>query len=250
MSKDLFTLENINKAKVLFSPYNEDSLDLSVYSSAHWCIHQLSMLSEDNINQALDYLSVWDLVYEPFVTVTELTKIDSDVWQYCIASPLSEGNKIIPIVGACAVLGSNGNAGVLLEQALLAAGNFAFAILAKQQFDAETINDFDNLDLKSKKRKAAKAKSDIYYGPIKAQMIEWAKQVINTNTGKITKAELTAKVDAKYREWIATNPVGSESYARLHPFNKNDEIDKIIAEKTIYSYVSPLLTPKLSKPAN
>ncbi|ENG7678936.1 hypothetical protein ACU7RR_002288 [Providencia stuartii] len=247
MSKDLFTLENINKVKVLFSPYNEDSLDLSVYSSAHWCIHQLSTLSEDDISQALYYLSVWDLVYEPFVTVTELTKIDSDVWQYCIASPLSEGNKIIPIVGACAVLGSNGNAGVLLEQALLAAGNFAFAILAKQQFDAETINDFDNLDLKSKKRKAAKAKSDIYYGPIKAQMIEWAKQVINTNTGKITKAELTAKVDAKYREWIATNPVGSESYTRLHPFNKNNEIDKVIAEKTIYSYVAPLLTTKKSR---
>ncbi|MGG4610701.1 hypothetical protein [Providencia sp. Me31A] len=241
MSKDLFTLENINKAKVLFSPYNEDSLDLSVYSSAHWCIHLLSTLSEDDISQALYYLSVWDLVYEPFVTVTELTKIDSDVWQYFIVSPLSESNKIIPIVGACAVLGSNGNAGILLEQALLAANNLAFAVLAKQQFDAETINDFDNLDLKSKKRKAAKAKSDIYYGPIKVQMIEWAKQVINTNTGKITKAELTAQVDAKYQEWIESNPVGSESYARLHPFNKNCEVDKVIAEKTIYSYVSPLL---------
>lgn len=241
MSKDLFTLENISTAKVLFSPYNEDGLDLFVYSSAHWCIHQLSTLSEDDISQALDYLSVWDLVYEPLTTVTELTKVDSDVWQYCIVSPLSESNKIIPIVGACAVLGSNGNAGVLLEQALLAANNLAFAVLAKQQFDAETINDFDNLDLKTKRMKAAKTKSDIYYGPIKAQMIKWAKQVINTNTGKITKAELAAKVDAKYQEWIATNPVGSESYARLHPFNKNNEIDKIIAEKTIYSYVSSLI---------
>lgn len=247
MSKDLFTLENISTAKVLFSPYNEDSLDLSVYSSAHWCIHQLSTLSDDDISQALDYLSVWDLVYEPLATVTELTKVDSDVWQYCIASPLSERNKIIPIVGACAVLGSNGNTGVLLEQALLAASNFAFAILAKQQFDAETISDFDNLDLKTKRRKAAETKSDIYYGPIKAQMIEWAKQVINTNTGKITKAELTAKVDVKYQEWIATNPVGSESYTRLHPFNKNNEIDKVIAEKTIYSYVAPLLTTKKSR---
>lgn len=121
MNKDLFTLENTSTAKVLFSPYNEDSLDLSVYSSAHWCIHQLSTLSDDDISQALDYLSVWDLVYEPLATITELTKVDSDVWQYCIASPLSESNKIIPIVGACAVLGSNGNAGVLLEQALLAA---------------------------------------------------------------------------------------------------------------------------------
>lgn len=75
-------------------------------------------------------------------------------------------------------------------------------------------------------------------------MIEWAKQIINTNTGKITKAELTAKVDTKYPEWIESNPVGSESYARLHPFYKNDEVDKVIAEKTIYSYVSPLLTSK------
>lgn len=167
MSKDLFTLENINKAKVLFSPYNEDSLDLSVYSSAHWCIHQLSTLSEDDISQALYYLSVWDLVYEPFVTVTELTKIDSDVWQYCIASPLSEGNKIIPIVGACAVLGSNENAGIPLEQTLLAASNFAFAVLAKQQFDAETINDFDNLDLKSKKEKPPKLKVIFIMAPSK-----------------------------------------------------------------------------------
>lgn len=244
MSKDLFTLENINKAKARFSPYNEDSLDLSVYSSAHWCIHQLSKLSEDNISQALDYLSVWDLVYEPLTTVTELTKVDSDVWQYCIVSPLSESNKIIPIVGACAVLGIAESEEISSEKTLLAANNFAFSILSKQQFDAETINDFDNLDLKSKKRKAAKAKSDIYYGPIKAQMIEWAKQIINTNTGKITKAELTAKVDAKYQEWIESNPVGSESYTRLHPFNKNNEIDKVIAEKTIYSYVAPMIISK------
>lgn len=244
MSKDLFTLENINKAKALFSPYDEDSLDLSGYSSAHWGIHQLSMLSKDDISQALHYLSVWDLVYEPLTTVTELTKIDSDVWQYCIVSPLSEGNKIIPIVGACAVLGIAESEEMSSEKTLLAASNFAFAILAKQLFDAETINDFDNLDLKTKKRKAAKAKSDIYYGPIKAQMIEWAKQVINTNSGKVTKTELTAQVDAKYQEWIESNPVGSKSYARLHPFNKNNEIDKVIAEKTIYSYVAPMITSK------
>lgn len=241
MSKDLFTLENINKAKARFSPYNEDSLDLSVYSSAHWCIHQLSTLSEDDISQALYYLSVWDLVYEPFVTVTELTKIDSDVWQYCIASPLSEGNKIIPIVGACAVLGSNENAGLPLEQALLAASNFAFAVLAKQQFDAETINDFDNLDLKTKRRKAAQAKSDIYYGPIKAQMIEWAKFVLSNETCEMTMAALTDSVDALYHKWIAANPLGSLNYAKLHLYNKNQEEGKELAWKTIYSYVTPIL---------
>ncbi|HHR6017588.1 TPA: hypothetical protein ACS7Z7_001229 [Providencia alcalifaciens] len=248
MSKDLFTLENINKAKVLFSPYNEDSLDLSVYSSAHWCIHQLSTLSEDDISQALYYLSVWDLVYEPFVTVTELTKIDSDVWQYCIASPLSEGNKIIPIVGACAVLGSNENAGIPLEQTLLAASNFAFAVLAKQQFDAETINDFDNLDLKSKKRKAAKAKSDIYYGPIKAQMIEWAKLVLSNNNQEMTMTSLTDSVDALYHKWIAVNPLGSLNYAKLHLYNKNQKEGKELAWKTIYNYVTPILRDNKCSP--
>ncbi|MBG5892233.1 hypothetical protein [Providencia rettgeri] len=248
MSKDLFTLENISTAKVLFSPYNEDSLDLSVYSSAHWCIHQLSTLSENDISQALDYLSVWDLVYEPLTTVTELTKVDSDVWQYCIVSPLSESNKIIPIVGACAVLGIAESEEISSEKTLLAASNFAFSILSKQQFDAETINDFDNLDLKSKKRKAAKAKSDIYYGPIKAQMIEWAKLVLSNNNQEMTMTSLTDSVDALYHKWIAANPLGSLNYAKLHLYNKNQKEGKELAWKTIYNYVTPILRDNKCSP--
>lgn len=251
MSDNLFTLENINKAKLLFSPCSEERGYLSAHSSAHWSIHQLSILSEDDIKQALDYLSVWDLVYEPLTTVTELAKIRSDVWQYCIAAPLSEGNKVIPIVGACAVLGCNGNTGVLLEQALLAAGNFAFAILAKQQFDAEIINDFDNLDLKAKRRKAAKAKNNIYYGPLKEFLRQQAEKILIQCNRKITKNALTRKVYSIYeREILYNKSDNSQSeYKRLHQPNNNGERLTPVVPRTVYKWLDDMITSKKDKPA-
>lgn len=252
MSKDLFTLENINKAKVLFSPHSEDDIYLTRLSSAHWCIHQLSTLSEYDIEQALDYLNVWDLIDVPQETARELTKIDSYAWRYCVAEPLSDGNKTIPLVGACAVLGMTENEDIPNDKYLLAASNFAFAILAKQADDAEVVNSFDNLsslDLIEKRQKAAYAKHDKYYGPIKAKINVWAEQVISEDKGKITMTALTNQVDAKYHDWVTEHPVGSIEYMKLHPFNKNQDADKGISWETIYDWVTPLLRDKKNKPA-
>lgn len=244
MQYDLFTLENVNKAKVLFLPHSEDDIYLTYLSSAHWCIHQLYTLSENDISQALEYLSAWDLVYEPLETSVELIKIGSDVWRYCVAEPLSDRNRTIPLVGACAVLGMIGNDDILKEKCLLAASNFAFAILCKQVDDAEVVNSFDNLHLIEKRQNAAYAKHDKHYGPIKAKMKVWAEQVISKCNGKMTMERLANEVESLYHKWIEENPLGSVAYWKLHQFNKNQEKGKDLSWKTIYKYVTPLLRDK------
>lgn len=249
MQYDLFTLENVNKAKVLFSPHSEDDIYLTHLSSAHWCIHQLSTLSEDDIEQALDYLSVWDLIDEPQDTARELTKIGSYAWRHCVAEPLSDRNRTIPLVGACAVLGMIGDDDIPKEKCLLAASNFAFAILSIQVDDTEVVNSFDNLHLIEKRQKAAYVKHDKHYGLIKAKMNVWAEQVISKCNGKMTMKGLTEHVDAKYHDWLAKYPVDSIEYMKLHPFNKNQDPDKGVSWKAIYDWVTPLLRDKKNKPA-
>lgn len=251
MQYDLFTLENVNKAKVLFSPHSEDDIYLTHLSSAHWCIHQLSTLSEDDIEQALYYLSVWDIVYEPIDSILELIKVDSGVWRYCIAAPLFDGNKKIPIVGACAVLGVIKNEDIPKEKCLLAASNFAFAILCKQVDDAEVINSFDNLDLKTKREKAAKAKSDIYYGPLKEFLRQKASEILIQCDRKTTKASLNRKVYSIYENEILYNKSdkGRSEYKRLHPPNNYGERLPPVVPRTVNKWLDDMFTSKKNKPA-
>lgn len=248
MSKDLFTLENINKAHMLFSVHSEDDIYLVPLSSAHWCIHQLSTLSDNDIEQALEYLSAWDLVYEPLTTVTELTKVNSDVWRYCVAEPLSESNKIIAIVEACTVLGIVENEGVQSKKALLAASNFAFAILAKQVDDTEVVNSFDNFHLIEKKQKAAYAKNNIYYGPLKEFLRQQAEEILIQCNRKTTKAALTRKVYSIYENEILYNQ-SDKGLSEYHPLNNNGERLPPVVPRTVSKWLDDLITSKKAKPA-
>ncbi|BET97454.1 hypothetical protein [Xenorhabdus taiwanensis] len=241
MSDDIFILENVNAALKHYSIGNGIENGLYPHSPAYWCAEQVGKLTNDERKAALFRLSVWDLIDYPAITVKKLCQPGSDVWHYSIVETLADNNKNELLVSACAIWGW----GLTVESDStsyhLAASNLVFAVLAQEQYDSAVLNDFENLGIKDKRRKAANARHEVYYAPLKLFLRKWAQEIIDSNADTMTKTELANAVDSHYRDWIKEKPRGTTEYRKLHPWNDNGESLKEPTYRTIYGWVKDLL---------
>ncbi|MDE1479257.1 hypothetical protein KKJ25_00605 [Xenorhabdus bovienii] len=241
MSDELFILDNVNAALNHYSMGNGIENGLYPHSPAYWCSEQVAKLTDAEREAALFRLSVWDVIYCPVRAIDELRKPGSDVWNYSIAEMLTDSSKNDLLVSACAIWGWGLTEESDNTSCHLAASNLVFAVLAQEQYDSDIMNEFENLEIKEVRSKAAKAKHEAYYAPLKAQFLKWAQEIIDTTSGAMTKKSLATAVDTRYLGWIKENPRGTSEYRKLHPLNDNGELLKEPVYRTIYGWVEKLL---------
>ncbi|MDE9483680.1 hypothetical protein [Xenorhabdus bovienii] len=241
MSDELFILDNVNAALKYYSMGNGIENGLYPHSPAYWCSEQVAKLTDAEREAALFGLSVWDVIYCPVRAIDELCKPGSDVWNYSIAEMLTNSSKNDLLVSACAIWGWGLTEESDNTSCLLAASNLVFAVLAQEQYDSDIMNEFENLGIKEVRSKAAKAKHEAYYGPIKSLFLKWAQEIIDTTSSAMTKKALATAVDSRYLDWIKENPKGTSNYKQIHPLNNNGELLKEPDERTIYGWVKTLL---------
>ncbi|MBD1228587.1 hypothetical protein [Xenorhabdus griffiniae] len=241
MSDELFIIENVNAALDYYNMGRGMEDGLYPHSPAYWCAGQVANLTDAEREASLSRLDIWDMLYGPVSYIKELCQPGSDVWRYFIVDTSINSTKNDLLVSACAIWGWGLTEDSNSVSCYLAASNLVFAILAQEQYDNEIINDFENLDIKYKRRKAAKARHDNYYGPLKISIRKWAQETINTTSRNITKAALATAADSCYRDWIKENPPATPAYNRLHPLNNNGQRLNEPTYRTIYGWVKTLL---------
>ncbi|WP_237386105.1 hypothetical protein [Xenorhabdus sp. Sc-CR9] len=242
MSDDLFTLEHVHAALNHYTINHGIENGLYPYSPAYWCVEQVAQLTDAEREAALFRLSVWDLINMPAVTVKELCKPGSDVWNYSIIATSADNSKNELLVSACAIWGW----GLTVEfdsiSYHLAASNLVFAMLAQEQHTRSILNDFEDLPNKEVRRKAARAKYEIYYGPLKTQCQNWAQEVIDKAESRITIQKLTEAVYGLYLGELKAHPKGTPEYRKIHPLNNNGEYLAEIQFSTIRGWVAPMVS--------
>ncbi|MGJ0626663.1 hypothetical protein [Xenorhabdus bovienii] len=241
MSDELFILDNVNAALNYYDMGRGVENGLYPHSPAYWCSEQVAKLTDAEREAALFRLSVWDMFDSPAITVKKLCQPGSDVWHYSIIDILQTNGKNELLVSACAIWGWGLTEESDNTSCHLAAYNLVFAVLAEEQYINAMMNEFENLEIKEVRSKAAKAKHKAYYAPLKAQFLKWAQEVIDTTSGAMTKKALATAVDSRYLGWIKENPRGTSEYRKLHPLNDNGELLKEPAYCTIYGWVEKLL---------
>ncbi|CDG20539.1 protein of unknown function [Xenorhabdus poinarii G6] len=242
MSDDLFTLEHVHAALNHYTINHGIENGLYPYSPAYWCVEQVAKLTDAEREAALFGLSVWDVIDYPAITVKKLCQPGSDVWNYSIAEMLTNSSKNDLLVSACAIWGWGLTEESDNTSCHLAASNLVFAVLAQEQYDSDIMNEFENLGIKEVRSKAAKAKHEAYYAPLKAQCLSWAHEIIHDTSKNITKTALATAVDSRYHDLIKENPQGTPVYGQFHRMNYNTgQRVKEPAYRTIYGWVKTLL---------
>ncbi|PHM22458.1 hypothetical protein [Xenorhabdus ehlersii] len=248
MSDDIFILENVNAALKHYSIGNGIENGLYPHSPAYWCAEQVSKLTDDERKEALFRLSVWDLIDVATVTIKKLCQSGSDAWHYSIVETLADNSKNDLLVSACAIWGW----GLTMESDStsyhLAASNLVFAVLAQEQYDSDTLNEFENLDIKNARRKAGKIRSEQRDGALKDQCIKWAEDITKAKDYIVGKEELAESVYDKYVTFIIENPKGTDNYTLLHPIDKRGTHRPQMEDyRTIYKWVSHLTLGKRAR---